>query len=172
MMVNSGAYKAKAKFKTPASDAAPVGSRAGALRLIFPRSSPAQRLLFGKRRFQKILREVWAAHGQPAAEVEVNLVDTPAICRLHQDYLGDPTPTDIITFDLGLSPEGSRLAALYICIEVAERYAQRYRVAPREEIRRLVIHGMLHLLGYDDHTPSARRRMRRQENQILKLVHE
>ncbi len=123
-------------------------------------------------RLQKVLREIWTAHGQPAAEVEVNLVDVQVICRLHQDYLGDPSPTDIITFDLGFLPDQSRLAALFICCEEADRQARRYRVAPSEEVRRLVVHGVLHLLGYGDHTPAERRQMRRRENQILSLVHD
>ncbi len=140
------------------------------LRLKFSRSAPTRRLLPDSKRLQKVLQDIWSEHGQPPAEVEVNFVDANTICRLHQEYLGDPSPTDIVTFDLGETPNHFRLAALYICLEVAGQHARRYRASFAEEIRRLVIHGILHLLGYDDRSTAARRQMRRRENQILKLV--
>jgi probable rRNA maturation factor len=110
---------------------------------------------------------LWAAHEKAPAEIEVIFVDEPAIQALHYDYLHDASSTDIITFDLGTSPEGARVAALYICPEVAQRFAARYKATPRQELQRLIAHGILHLLGYDDHSPQDKRRMRAAENKIL-----
>jgi rRNA maturation RNase YbeY len=78
--------------------------------------------------------------------------------------------TDAITFDLGTTPEGWRAAAIAICVPVAQQYARQYRVSLREELRRLVIHGALHLLGHEDHTTAEKRRMRYQENKILRQL--
>jgi probable rRNA maturation factor len=127
-------------------------------------------LLPAKGRLQHILQLLWKEYRQPAAEVEVNFVDEVTICRLHQEFFDDVSPTDIITFDLGLAPDATRRAALCICVEAAMRHAARYRVSPEVEIQRLVIHGVLHLLGYDDQSPAQRRRMRRREHQVLTLI--
>lgn len=152
-------HKAASKTRTPPAR----------LRLQWPRAS---RVLPAKRRLQEVLQRVWDEHDQPAAAVEVNFVDEATISRLHREYLDDPSPTDIITFDLGRAPDQSRVAALYICTAAARRHAARFRVTPGEEIRRLVIHGVLHLLGYHDHSPQQRRKMRRRENRVLKLLSE
>jgi probable rRNA maturation factor len=139
------------------------------LRLQFSRATRRQ-LLPDKKRLQEILQRTWWEQHQPDAHVEVNFVDEETICLLHQNFLGDPSATDVITFDLGLTPEKIRLAALYICIGAAKRHAARYRVTLGAEVQRLIIHGILHLLGYNDHSPAQRRQMRRHENRILRLL--
>lgn len=116
----------------------------------------------------KILNELWRRHTNTSLNLEVNFVDTATISQLHYDFLRDASATDIITFDLGVTPEGWRLAALAIAVRVAQDYAKAYGVSLREELRRLVIHGVLHLLGYDDHTPAEKKKMRRAENTLLR----
>jgi probable rRNA maturation factor len=127
-------------------------------------------LLPAKARLQRALQLLWKEYRQSDAEVEVNFVDEATICRLHQEYFDDASMTDIITFDLGRAPDATRRAALCICVEAAARHAVRYHISPEAEIQRLVIHGVLHLLGYDDHSPAQRRRMRRRELQIMRRV--
>ncbi len=141
-----------------------------ALHLKLPRTTIAQRLLGNRARVVAALRALWAAHEETPAEVEIIFVDEPTIQKLHDDYLHDASSTDIITFDLGVSPEGARLGALYICPEVAKRFAARYKVTLGQELHRLIAHGILHLLGYDDHSPQDKRRMRREENKILARI--
>lgn len=140
------------------------------LRLRWPRSATARKLLPGKERLQALLQKIWAEHHQPAGEIEVNVVDEKTIRRLHEEFLGTAAATDIITFDLGLAPDHTRIAALYLCAEVAARHAARYRVALATEMQRLMIHGILHLLGYDDRSAAQRRSMRRRENRILQRL--
>ncbi len=117
-----------------------------------------------------LLEKVWQAHGANAAEVEVQFVAEAMICSLHEQFLQDPSPTDIITFDLGVTPDHRRLALLCICPAVAARHARRFHTTLRREIHRLIVHGILHLLGYDDHDPGQRRRMRYRERTILKQL--
>lgn len=140
------------------------------LRLKLPRTASARRLLGKSDRLIAELRALWAEHEDTAAEVEVNFVDEPTMQTLHADYLDDASATDIITFDLGVSPEGARLGALYICPEVAKRFAARYKATPKREAQRLIAHGILHLLGYDDHSLHDKRRMRAAENKILARI--
>jgi rRNA maturation RNase YbeY len=116
----------------------------------------------------EVLNQFWSRQAATSIKLEVNFVDAAAIRVLHRDFLQDAAETDVITFDLGETPDGWRVAALAICVPVAQSYAQLYGVSLREELLRLVIHGVLHLLGYDDHTPAGKKRMRRKENEILR----
>ena len=141
------------------------------LNLKFPRSAEAARLLKSRRRLVAALQEVWRAHRGRPAVIEVVFVNEATICKLHEEFLGDPSPTDVITFDLGATPDQRRLGSLYICPAVARQHAARFKAPFAEEIRRLIIHGLLHLLGYDDTKPAQRRRMRERENQILRIIH-
>ncbi len=119
----------------------------------------------------QVLSRFWSKHAPHAGttSLEVNFVDEKTIRALHDDFLRDPSATDVITFDLGAMPDG-RLAAIAVCVPVAENYAKRHGASLREELHRLVIHGALHLLGYDDHTAAAKKLMRRRENEILRQI--
>ena len=121
-------------------------------------------------RLKQALNAVWRAHAATATHLEVNFVDEKMISALHRDFLQDDSPTDVITFDLGVTPACERIAAIAICVPVAKRYAERYRVPLREELKRLVIHGVLHLLGFDDHTVAGKKRMRFFENKTLRQL--
>lgn len=150
----------------------PTTAPAGRLKLKLVRSRLAKSRGALKKRLTQLLQELWQAHGAPAAEVEVHFIDEPAMCALHEQFLQDPSPTDIITFDLGMMPGQRRLASLCICPAVAQRHARRFKTTLSRELDRLIIHGVLHLLGYEDHEPALRRRMRIRENEILaQLVH-
>lgn len=137
------------------------------LQLKLPRTAQAQRLLGKRERLVAALRALWNEHESTPAEIEVTFVGEAEMQTLHYEYLDDASSTDIITFDLGLSPEGKRLGALYICPEVAKRFAARYKIPAQQEVHRLLAHGVLHLLGFDDHSPQDKRRMRRAENKFL-----
>jgi len=138
--------------------------------LRLPNDSTSYRLIPNRRRLKSVLQEFWRNAGGQPTEVEVSLVDEPTIKRLHQQYLSDPSPTDIITFDLGTSPSDRRIAVICICLPIARAHAVQYKTPMQQEIRRLVIHGVLHLLGYDDHSLGGRRRMRMMENGLLREV--
>ncbi|MGH7598523.1 MAG: rRNA maturation RNase YbeY [bacterium] len=124
------------------------------------------------RRLSQALNEAWRDHAAAAIQLEVNFVDENTIAELHRDFLQDDSFTDVITFDLGVTPASERIAAIAICVPVAERYAERFNVPLREELQRLVVHGALHLLGFDDHTLVERRQMRYYENRILQNLRE
>lgn len=111
---------------------------------------------------------MWRQRANASLNLEVNFVDKATISQLHHDFLQDASATDIITFDLGATPEGWRIAVLAVCVPVAQDYAKIYGVSLRQELQRLVIHGVLHLLGYNDHTPVEKKQMRRAENVLLR----
>jgi probable rRNA maturation factor len=110
-------------------------------------------------------------------ELSVALVDDATMQRLHAQHLDDPTTTDVLTFDLraGAVAEqderGTRVEGeLILCRDQASRQAQARGHALREELLLYAVHGLLHLLGYDDHTKRAAATMHRREDEILRAI--
>ena len=96
----------------------------------------------------RALREALRGEGVSAAEFSVTFVGDPEIARLHGRYLERPRVTDVISF--ALHGEGDEpLGDVYIGYEQALRQAADAGVAPAEELVRLAVHGVLHVLGYD-----------------------
>lgn len=121
-------------------------------------------------RLAQALNQLWNDFGAAAIHIDVNWVDENTIRALHRDFLHDDSPTDVITFDLGTTPAGWRIAAIAVCVPVARQYAEQYSVSLGEELQRLVIHGALHLMGFDDHTAAGKKQMRYHENKILRQL--
>lgn len=110
-------------------------------------------------------------------EVETSVVvcDDPEIAALHQQYLGEPGPTDVISFpQLDLYPGGPAPAAgallgdVVISIDTAARQAAELAGWSLDrELALLLVHGILHLCGYNDLTAADRETMRRLEDELL-----
>ena len=87
-------------------------------------------------------------------ELSVHFVDKRSIGHLHKKYFQDPTPTDCISFPIdcpGKDRSGySILGEIFVCPEIAIDYVQKEGGDPYREISLYIIHGLLHLLGYDD----------------------
>ena len=97
----------------------------------------------------------------------IYLVGKKTICRLHKEFFDDPTPTDCISFPLSDSPI---LGEVFVCPEVAIEYAEKHQIDPLAETALYIIHGLLHLLGYDDTTHQETLKMRRLEKQAMKKL--
>lgn len=95
--------------------------------------------------------------------VEVYFVSKEKITELHEQYFGDPTPTDCITFPM---EELAFLGEIFICPKVAMEYDPK---KPYLETTLYIIHSLLHLLGYDDLQRKKRQQMQREEKRLLKL---
>ena len=94
-------------------------------------------------------------------ELSVVFVGEKRMRRINREYLGHDYVTDVITF---------RSNEIVVCPAVAARNAGRYGNSVGREIILYVIHGILHLCGYDDHTPKDIERMRQKEQQIMDLL--
>ncbi|MFM7522321.1 MAG: rRNA maturation RNase YbeY [Planctomycetota bacterium] len=113
----------------------------------------------------RVCRRALAEEGVARATITLVFVDDAGIAALHDRWLGDPTPTDVITFDLG---DGDRLCGDIACsTETALREAARYGWSARHELAYYMIHGLLHLTGYDDHAVARRRAMRARERAVF-----
>ena len=94
-------------------------------------------------------------------EVQFILVDRATMARVHGDFLGDPTETDVITFPYG---------EILVCPAVARDRVAEYGLKLEEEVLLYGLHGLLHLAGYDDKTPALARKMAAAQARLLKQV--
>lgn len=108
----------------------------------------------------------------PHQELHVHFVTTETICSLHKDYFDDPTPTDCISFpmDEGDIEAFPILGEIFICPETAARYTEKHGGEFKDEITLYLVHGLLHLIGFDDLTPNEKRKMRREEKKFLSYL--
>jgi len=96
-------------------------------------------------------------------------VSLSEIASLHERLMGDPSPTDIITLDYRQTREAPLLAEIFVCPAFIRSSARALRQPYGEELRRVLAHGILHLLGYRDLLPEMRLQMRIAEERWLSL---
>jgi probable rRNA maturation factor len=131
------------------------------------------RLPLSPARIRRIVGAVLAGekHRGPGL-VTVTFLGPTAMARLHRRWKGRPGPTDVLTFTL-YDPVTGLAGDLYLCAAVARRHAAAFVVPWPEEIVRLLIHGTLHLLGYDHPDGPGRTRSAmwsRQEHYVRDLA--
>jgi probable rRNA maturation factor len=114
------------------------------------------------------------ATGHAKSELSVSLVDDTEIRALNQSYRGIERPTDVLSFSLlegqGAEHRGALLGDVVIGVETAARQARQRHRALEEEVTRLLIHGVLHLLGHDHEEEEEARDMRAEERRLWRLV--
>lgn len=94
-----------------------------------------------------------------------NLVDNKTILQINRQYLNHDYYTDIITFDY--SQINDLQGEIYISLEIVAENANRFTVSFLQEFLRVVIHGFLHLCGYDDKTEKQKKQIRAKEDYYL-----
>ncbi len=92
-------------------------------------------------------------------EIEISLVDDETIARVHGEFMDDPSPTDVITFDHG---------EILISTETAARQAPEHGNSLEREIATYLAHALLHLAGYGDKTPEEFERMRECQDEVVR----
>ena len=97
------------------------------------------------------------------------LTNDDILVQLNKEYLRHFTLTDIITFDLSES-DGLLTGDIYISVDRARENAKKFKDSLNSEIKRLMIHGVLHLMGYKDKSQSERELMRAKEEYYLSLT--
>ncbi len=107
-----------------------------------------------------------AQGGRAGLALSVVFVDDEHLTQLHAEHLDDRTETDVITFDLGDDGAGPA-GELYVSVDRARRVAERRGVEVERELTLYVVHGTLHLVGFDDHEDAERARMRAAEALVL-----
>lgn len=114
--------------------------------------------------------------GGREGSVSIVFTGDDEIRALHRDFLGEDSATDVITFPLDDDGEGTveghqasddLLGEIVVSVDTARREAARRDLPLDRELSLYAIHGVLHLLGFDDHDVADRRRMRRAERRLL-----
>ena len=139
---------------------------------------------------QALLREIWPEGG---FDLSIYLVAVPEMTRLNETFLHHKGSTDVITFDYAdKAGQACRLSnragpntrsrqmrdtspmllhgEIFVCLDEAVAQAGRFHATWQSELVRYVVHGLLHLLGYDDRNPQARRRMKTAEDALVRRL--
>jgi len=114
----------------------------------------------------------------PPCEVSLVFTDSETVRKLNRDYRGVDEPTDVLAFymlpqkeadsSFALPPDGvTRLGEVLISYPKAVEQAKEQGHSPARELALLIIHGILHLLGYDHEEPKEEARMRTREKELL-----
>jgi rRNA maturation RNase YbeY len=104
-------------------------------------------------------------------EIGVSIIGEEAMTRMNEGYLRHKGSTDVITFDYTDATRPECLAGeIFVCLDEALVQAPRFRVSWQNELVRYIVHGILHLCGFDDKTSAARRKMKREENRLMRRV--
>ena len=139
-------------------------------------------------KFRGVIDEDWArrmaqtvlkAEGvAPPYEVSLVFTDSETVKQLNRDYRGVDEPTDVLAFymlpqkgadsSFALPPDGvTRLGEVIISYPQAAEQAREQGHSPERELALLIIHGILHLLGYDHEEPEEQSKMRERERELL-----
>lgn len=125
-------------------------------------------------RVQRLARGVLRAEGVRTARVSIAFVSDRTMARLNRMHLGHRGATDVLAFGFAAPTRATGLMGdVYIAPAVARHNASEWGVGVREELARLVVHGVLHVIGHDHPTDDGRTdspMWRRQEGLIRRLV--
>jgi probable rRNA maturation factor len=133
-------------------------------------ASPQEAVPIDRKQMREIVRAVLDGQGVADADVSLAFVDNPTIHTLNKRYLDHDEPTDVLSFPLS-EPGAKKLTGeLVIGAEVAQAQAQERGHDVQVELALYVIHGLLHLCGFDDKSDSAAAQMRLRERHYLKQL--
>jgi probable rRNA maturation factor len=116
---------------------------------------------------RRITRSVLRTEKRRTADLGVIFINDRRMRALNAEFLRHYYTTDVLSFPLSDRHAACLEGEIYVNLDQARRQAREYGVSFRQEIFRLVIHGTLHLLGYDDKTRMGKERMTRRENTYL-----
>ncbi|MCL5034459.1 MAG: rRNA maturation RNase YbeY [Bacteroidetes bacterium] len=128
-------------------------------------ADPGRSPKFKRNRIAVLLREIVREEGKKADNIGIVLVNDDYLLDLNKKFLNHRYRTDVISFELS----GTDMidGEIYISVDRAAVQARRYKVPLEREVLRLMIHGVLHLTGWEDSTRSEKLRMRRRENEFI-----
>lgn len=144
------------------------GQRAGAGFCINVLRSSA-RCAVSAARIKKVVRHVLRAEKIISADLAFLFAGSAFVKRLNRRYAGREDVTDVLAFDMSCAPASFGIFGdVVVCVDVARSVSKELGVPFDEEVRRYLIHGVLHLIGYDDLTARQRRLMHRRQEGLVK----
>jgi probable rRNA maturation factor len=117
------------------------------------------------------IKNVNAESGRKTGEISFVFCTDEGLLKINRQYLNHDTYTDIITFDYSKENHKQPVSGdIFISIDRVKENAEKYSKSFEDELHRVIIHGVLHLLGYKDKTKTAKEEMTKQEDKCLKLL--
>jgi probable rRNA maturation factor len=115
---------------------------------------------------------------EPAYEIAIHLVNAGEMAKMNETFLRHAGSTDVITFDYTSDPGSHNetrpgaglIGDIFISVDDAISQGRQFRTIWQSELARYVVHGILHLKGFDDLKSEARKKMKREENRLLARV--
>ncbi len=119
------------------------------------------------KKLEKAVSSILRKFGVRDGEIAIVFATDSEIRLLNKKYRQKDRPTDVLSFSLG---EGNTLGDIIISVDRASVQAKIFGTSFKDEVELYIIHGVLHLLGYDDERPAAAKSMRRKERELLSVV--
>ena len=130
-------------------------------------ATPQEVIAVDRGKMRELVRTVLEGENVLDHEISLAFVDNPTIHRLNKQFLEHDEPTDVLSFPLS-GPDAKKLAGeLVVGVEVARQQADERGHDVHAELALYVIHGLLHLCGYDDKSAGAAKEMRARERHYL-----
>jgi probable rRNA maturation factor len=122
---------------------------------------------------KKIASAVIRGMGLPSsAELSLSFIDDLRMRELNREWRNIDRATDVLSFPQEGGPDYTLLGDIVISLETAERQSVRYGNTLHEEIKKLIVHGALHLLGHDHKKKKEKEIMREEESRLMLLIKE
>ncbi|MDD3586540.1 MAG: rRNA maturation RNase YbeY [Thermoguttaceae bacterium] len=121
-------------------------------------------------RIEFVLKQILLDAGYQSGRIEVVLVDDPTIHELNVQFLGHDYATDVLSFEMDRDDDAALLEGnVIVSTDTAADRAAEFKTTPSEELFLYMVHGTLHLVGYDDHTPEDAPAMRDAEKKYTQM---
>jgi probable rRNA maturation factor len=130
-------------------------------------SSSQKAVRVPRKKIAELVAFVAACEGASISDVDLAVVDMQQMAALNRRYLGRTGTTDVLSFDLSEGRRPPISAQVVVCGPLAARRARRGRLGVQRELLLYVVHGLLHLMGYDDNNPPARAKMSNRQEELL-----
>ena len=120
------------------------------------------------KKIRNLVGKILEGEGKIPGEINIILTDDKSLREINIEFLEHDYYTDVITFSYNLA--GIINGEIYISINTVKRNALNYNVSLRDEVLRVIVHGTLHLAGYDDSSIEERADIRKRENKWMKVL--
>ena len=120
-----------------------------------------------RRKIANLVAFVARTERAAVGDVDIAVVGADEMARLNRRYHGYAGPTDVLSFDLSDAGDATLSAQIIVCSDVALEEAAKRHLRPQRELLLYVVHGLLHLLGYDDTSGAKARRMHARQGELL-----
>ncbi len=122
------------------------------------------------KQLRKFLKKILVLLNITSEELSILLSDNTLIKKLNKKYFKKSGVTDVITFPLADDLQQNYLGEVIVSVEEAVRVAKKLGCKWQDEVRLYLVHGILHLVGYDDCTRLGKKRMDKEQMRILKNI--